>query len=88
MISRILSHWTQFAAVLVALSLLAPPAHSEPGDLDTSFGTGGKVTTAIESRDDYGQSVVVQSDGKIIVAGYTYDPVTRPTNPDNFALVC
>ena len=33
----------------------------------------GKVTTAIGSSDDYGYSVAVQSDGKIVVAGYSYN---------------
>ena len=53
------------------LCLLAPPARAAPGDLDVTFGTGGKVTTFIGSRDDRGLSVAVQSDGKIVVAGYS-----------------
>jgi uncharacterized delta-60 repeat protein len=39
------------------------------GTLDSSFGSGGKVTTAIGGGDDYGLSVAVQSDGKIVVTG-------------------
>ena len=31
------------------LCLLALPVHAAPGDLDSSFGTGGKVTTPIGS---------------------------------------
>jgi len=51
------------------------------GSLDTSFNGTGKVTTAIGSSADRGQSVVMQSDGKIVVAGST-------ANSDNhFALV-
>ncbi|MGI8604315.1 MAG: delta-60 repeat domain-containing protein [Verrucomicrobiales bacterium] len=52
------------------LCLLAPPAHAAPGDLDATFGTGGKVTTdfGIGSGDE-GVSVALQSDGKIVVAG-------------------
>jgi uncharacterized delta-60 repeat protein len=38
------------------------------GDLDPIFGIGGVVTTAI-SGDDRGRSVVIQPDGKIVVAG-------------------
>ncbi len=38
------------------------------GTLDTSFGDDGKVTTSL-SQYDKGFSVVVQSDGKILVAG-------------------
>lgn len=40
------------------------------GALDTSFGTGGKVTTAITSDFDSGQAVALQEDGKILVVGY------------------
>jgi uncharacterized delta-60 repeat protein len=42
------------------------------GSLDTDFGNGGKLTTAQSPGDDSGAtSVVIQSDGKIIVAGYS-----------------
>lgn len=39
------------------------------GSLDLSFGTSGKVTTAVGASNDYGRSVTVQADGKILVAG-------------------
>jgi len=39
------------------------------GSLDTLFGTEGKVTTAIGAGDDLANSIVLQSDGKIVVAG-------------------
>ena len=39
------------------------------GSLDTSFGTGGIVTTRIGSADDLGRAVVLQADGKIVVVG-------------------
>ena len=39
------------------------------GSLDTSFGTGGKVTTEVGSYHDYAYSVALQPDGKIVVAG-------------------
>jgi uncharacterized delta-60 repeat protein len=42
------------------------------GSPDTSFGTDGKVTTAIGAQSDYAQSVALQSDGKIVVAGYSF----------------
>ena len=41
------------------------------GTLDTSFGSGGKLLVPVGSGGDEGQSVVVQPDGKIIVAGYS-----------------
>ena len=42
------------------------------GSLDTSFDTDGKVTTPIGSSGDEGRSVVLQSDGKIVAAGYSH----------------
>ncbi len=39
------------------------------GSLDSTFGVNGKVTTAIGSADDESNSIVIQSDGKIVVAG-------------------
>ncbi len=52
------------------------------GSLDTSFGTGGKVTTDFSGSSDRGNSVVVQSDGKILVAG-----VSNIGSNSDFALV-
>ncbi len=43
--------------------------YSADGSLDTSFGSGGIVTTAIGSGNDYGYSVTVQPDGKFLVSG-------------------
>jgi len=49
-------------------------ATAQPGSLDNTFDTDGKLTTAIVSSDDSrGISVVIQSDGKILVAGYNYN---------------
>ncbi|MBD2022534.1 DUF4347 domain-containing protein [Leptolyngbya sp. FACHB-36] len=56
------------------------------GDLDPTFGNGGKVTSDFSgfNFDDSGESVAVQSDGKIVVAGYA----ESGTNTSNdFALV-
>jgi len=41
--------------------------------LDTTFGTGGKVTTAIGTSNDYGRAVAVDSDDRIVVAGYSWN---------------
>jgi uncharacterized delta-60 repeat protein len=41
------------------------------GSLDTSFDTDGKLTTAIGTSDDYALSMALQSDGKIVVAGFS-----------------
>ncbi len=43
------------------------------GSLDTSFGLGGKVTTALGTRRDRVASVAVQADGRIVLAGFSDD---------------
>jgi uncharacterized delta-60 repeat protein len=43
------------------------------GALDLTFGTGGIVTTPIGGADDQGQSVAIQTDGKLVVAGSSYN---------------
>src|SRR5262249_18169598 len=53
------------------------------GTLDSSFGVRGKVTTDF-GLTDQASSVVVQPDGKIIVAGGTY--LTFPAAGGQFAL--
>ncbi len=40
------------------------------GTLDSTFGTNGKVITDFGTGNDEGQSVTIQPDGKIVVAGY------------------
>jgi uncharacterized delta-60 repeat protein len=42
------------------------------GSLDAGFGTGGIVTTDFAGGDDNVNSVVIQADGKIVVAGHSY----------------
>ena len=62
-------------AVMVGLGLAAMllvgvgSVGAAPGDLDTTFSTDGKVTTDIGTT-DAGRAVAVQSDGKIVVAGF------------------
>ena len=44
------------------------------GSLDNTFGNGGKVITNLNISnpgDDFGEGVAIQSNGKIVVAGYT-----------------
>jgi len=40
------------------------------GSFDSSFGTNGIVLTDFDNNQDFGHKVLVQPDGKIIVAGY------------------
>ncbi len=46
--------------------------YNSDGSLDTTFGDDGKITTDFATLYDYGQSVVMQNDGKIIVAGCAF----------------
>jgi len=41
-----------------------------PGDLDKSFGNGGKVNVGITGYYDVAKSMALQQDGKIVVVGY------------------
>lgn len=40
------------------------------GTLDTSFGSGGKLTTGFGTNSDLAAALAIQSDGKIVAAGY------------------
>jgi uncharacterized delta-60 repeat protein len=46
--------------------------YNENGSIDYSFGINGIVITDINSSLDIGKSVVIQSDGKIVVSGFTH----------------
>src|SRR5207247_10774489 len=50
------------------------------GQLDQTFGRGGKVTTDFGAA-DYEQALAIQLDGKLVVAGWTYNG-----SNDDFAL--
>jgi len=52
------------------------------GSLDTSFGSTGVISTAVGAGNDAGEGLVIQQDGKIVVAG----SATQNQN-FNFALV-
>ena len=43
------------------------------GTLDGSFGTGGIVTTPVGTVDAEAQAMVIQPDGKLVVAGFSYN---------------
>jgi uncharacterized delta-60 repeat protein len=52
------------------------------GNLDDNFDGDGKVTTDVGGLDDVARAIAIQPDGKIVVAGYADNTVTRL----NFAL--
>lgn len=54
-----------------AYSNFAIARYNTNGTLDTSFGNGGLTVTAIGGANSYAFSSALQSDGNIVVAGYT-----------------
>jgi uncharacterized delta-60 repeat protein len=56
--------------------------YNADGSLDTGFDGDGKVTTAIGTGYDEGYSVIQQADGKLVVAGTSYNG-----SNNDFALV-
>lgn len=74
--------WTSASGPDFALARYNPD-----GSLDTSFGSGGKVTTPIGSSYDIAKALAIQPDGKIVVAGSsrsgtTYDFAVARYHPD------
>jgi len=67
------SHLTKlFRATLLCIALclsLTKIAYAAPGDLDTTFGSGGKVVTKLPDENTARQ-VEVQPDGKIVAFGW------------------
>ena len=67
--------------ILVAGSVTAPGSatdfaiarYNPDGSLDSSFGTGGKVTTPVTQFTDVANTIAVQFDGRIVVAGAAED---------------
>lgn len=66
------------------LTIFAETFLSAPGDLDTSFGTGGKVTTPSNSSVSFKNAVAVQPDGKIVVVAIYQ--TTTASNDDFFVV--
>ncbi len=52
--------------------------YNADGSLDTAFGSGGTAVTAIGSFEDNALALVLQADGKLVVAGYC----SNGSNPD------
>ena len=51
--------------------------YTASGALDSSFGSGGKVTTTFGPTADFAQALALQPDGKIVVAGSSGFPQQR-----------
>ncbi len=57
----------------IAAFPLVQAQSAAPGDLDTTFGSGGKVVTPITSLNDRPTRVRIQPDGKIVTVGVVTD---------------
>ena len=61
-------------ASLLIVCLLCISAMAAEGDLDTTFNGDGRVTTSIgNGGNDDNRSVAIQSDGKIVMVGETFN---------------
>ena len=70
------------ATATLALPLALPGvAQAASGDLDPTFGTGGKVTTDFNGNDDEAHGLVIQADGKLVAAGFA-----KTSRGEDFAL--
>jgi uncharacterized delta-60 repeat protein len=52
--------------------------YNADGSLDTSFGTGGIVTTSLDGNDDVAFGLALQVDGEIVLAGSSFSPADQP----------
>jgi uncharacterized delta-60 repeat protein len=62
-------NWTLAAAAALTLCAAAPAALAAPGDLDPSFGSGGKKTLDF-GGDEGALALRLQPDGKLVLSGY------------------
>jgi uncharacterized delta-60 repeat protein len=80
--SRLVTRALRQGVMGLLVGLLLLPAGSvaqEAGDLDASFGVGGKVITDFAGNNDEGKAVALQPDGKIVLVGSASDLVTGGT---------
>ena len=66
-----------FLTAFVIVTMASGSFAQQPGDLDSSFSADGFVTTDIVSDDDLARAMAIQPDGKIVVAGTTYESATH-----------
>ncbi len=59
------------SSVVGATDDMAVARYDTNGNLDNSFSGDGKLTTALGAGNENAQTVAIQSDGKIVVAGYS-----------------
>lgn len=60
-------------AVRPCLELMESRRLLSAGDLDPTLDTDGIALAPVSAGNDFGQAIAVQSDGKLVVAGFTFD---------------
>jgi uncharacterized delta-60 repeat protein len=60
------------ATLQAIVTAVAAPGLTAGGDLDTSFGDDGKVTTRVTRQGNSATAVAIQPDGRIVVAGTSF----------------
>jgi uncharacterized delta-60 repeat protein len=81
--SKIVAVGSDFVYSREAPADFAVARYTSSGALDPTFGSGGKVTTNFGNTSDFANAAVLQPDGKIVAAGYTF---LGRTGPSAFAL--
>ena len=76
-----LTHLWAAAAALAAL-LVPGSGYAAVGDLDPSFGSGGKFLQTAGAGNSGINAAVKQPDGKIVVAGFAEQSASEPHNLD------
>ena len=59
-------------AIILAFAVSARSVLAVDGDLDSTFGTDGKVLSDFDHSTDIANGVAIQTDGKLVVVGTTY----------------
>jgi uncharacterized delta-60 repeat protein len=76
----LVSGYTQIQSGSSSKSVMAVARFDADGMLDTAFGSGGKATIEFSSGSS-ARGIAVQSDGKIVLAGFSYFSLAR-LNPN------
>jgi uncharacterized delta-60 repeat protein len=74
--------YTLLTMLLIAAFILPTGADAAGGMLDTSFGSNGMVVTDLGSSSDTGVNIVLQQDGKIVMAASGSSPNLLRYNPN------
>ena len=69
------------------ISYFALARYNFNGSLDTTFDNDGKVTTLFGGFSDWGYATAIQSDGKIVMVGYSNNGTNPMLNNTDFGVV-